>query len=228
MENVKSCPFDEAKVPRIGKSGFNSLGARLEALLVQRPARSRAARSGARRQYWRQVKLGEKYHTWDDAVERCKSEDNDKRSWERTERALARLSRLLGGSPLREITRDNILKIREIRRRQVGASTVNRELAVLRFVLNRCVADWNMLDAAPKVPLSELNALSRDGQLANKSTRCLDGPLIICGTWPSLRAPLDYVGPTSPDLSGIELIPRGQRRSSRRLRPRANEPSSFR
>lgn len=109
-----------------------------------------------RRRYWRQIKLGEKHHTWDDAVERCKVEDCDKRSWERTARALARLSRFLAGAPRREITRDNVLKIREIRRRQVGASTVNRELAVLRFVLNRCVTDWNMLDSVPKIPLFRL------------------------------------------------------------------------
>lgn len=109
-----------------------------------------------RRRYWRQIKLGEKHYTWDDAVTRCKGEDGDKRSWERTERALARLSRLLSGAPLREITRDNILRIRQIRRRQVAASTVNRELAVLRFVLNRCVTDWDMLESAPKVPLFRL------------------------------------------------------------------------
>jgi integrase len=106
-----------------------------------------------RRRYWRQVKLGEKHHTWDDAVARCKAEDSEKRSWERTERALNQLSRVLAGAPLAEITRDNILRMRELRRRQVSASTVNRELAVLRFVLNRCVTDWEMLDAAPKVPL---------------------------------------------------------------------------
>ena len=111
-----------------------------------------------RRRYWRQVKLGEKQYTWDDAVERCQAEDRDKRSWERTARALARLSRLLDGAPLKEITRDNVLRIREIRRRQVAASTVNRELAVLRFVLNRCVTDWGMLDSAPKVPLFRLGA----------------------------------------------------------------------
>jgi integrase len=112
-----------------------------------------------RRRYWRQVKLGEKQYTWDDAVERCQAEDRDKRSWERTARALERLSRLLGGAPLREITRDNVLRIREIRRRQVAASTVNRELAVLRFVLNRCVTDWDMLDSAPKVPLFRLERI---------------------------------------------------------------------
>src|SRR5215469_2977104 len=69
-----------------------------------------------RRRYWRQLKLGEKHYSWDDAVERCKAEDIDKRSWERTERALERLSRLLSGAPLKEITRDNVLRIREIRR----------------------------------------------------------------------------------------------------------------
>jgi integrase len=109
-----------------------------------------------RRRYWRQIKLGERHYTWDDAVERCRAEDSDKRSWERTERALARLSRLLSGSPLSEITRDNVLRLRELRRRQVSAASVNRELAVLRFVLNRCVHDWNMLDSAPKVPLFQL------------------------------------------------------------------------
>lgn len=109
-----------------------------------------------RRRYWRQIKLGEKHYTWDDAVGRCKAEDGDNRSWERTERALARLSRLLSGAPLREITRDNILRIREIRRRQVAASTVNRELAVLRSVLNRCATVWGMLESAPKVPLFRL------------------------------------------------------------------------
>lgn len=112
-----------------------------------------------RRRYWRQVKLGEKHYTWDDAVERCKTEDSETRSWERTARALERLSRLLAGAPLKEITRDNVLRIREIRRRQVAASTVNRELAVLRHVLNRCVTDWDMLDSAPKVPMFRLDRI---------------------------------------------------------------------
>ena len=109
-----------------------------------------------RRRYWRQVKLGEKHYTWEDAVERLRAEDSDKRSWERTERALSRLSRFLAGASLLEINRDNVLRIRELRRRQVSASTVNRELAVLRHLLNRCVTDWAMLDSAPKVPLFRL------------------------------------------------------------------------
>jgi excisionase family DNA binding protein len=35
LENVKPCPCVDVKVPRIGKSGFSSLDARLEALLEQ-------------------------------------------------------------------------------------------------------------------------------------------------------------------------------------------------
>ena len=56
-----------------------------------------------RRRYWRQVKLGEKHYAWEDAVDRLRAEDSDKRSWERTERVLSRLSRLLAGAPLVEI-----------------------------------------------------------------------------------------------------------------------------
>ncbi len=112
-----------------------------------------------RRRYWRQIKLGEKQYTWDDAVKRLKEEDGEKRSWERTQRALDKLNRLLSGAPLAEITRDNILKIRAVLARQahrgqaVKSSSVNRVLAELRIVLNRCATDWQMLDTAPKVPL---------------------------------------------------------------------------
>lgn len=111
-----------------------------------------------RRRYWRQIKLGEKHFTWTDAIAQLKAEDSGKRSWERTERAIAKLSRWLAGAPLSEITRENILRIRgalarqEHRRKLVKSSSVNRVLAVLRIVLNRCVTDWEMLDVAPKVP----------------------------------------------------------------------------
>lgn len=112
-----------------------------------------------RRDYWRQVKLGEKRFTWEQALERYQLEDCRKKSWERTARALARLSRFLAGAPLSEITRDSILKIRQVRARQVSSSSVNRELAVLRSLLNRCAHEWDMLDSAPKVPLFRAEAI---------------------------------------------------------------------
>jgi integrase len=127
-----------------------------------------------RRHLWRQIKLGEKHYTWDQAAERCRLEDSHQASWERTERSIGRLNRFLIGSPLAEITRENILKIRTALTRhtyldankrpvQLSHSTINRDLAVLRSILKRCAGDtkdgvnWEMLDACPKVPLFRLD-----------------------------------------------------------------------
>lgn len=121
-----------------------------------------------RRSLWRQIKLGEKHFSWDDAVKRCADEDSHHASWERTQRSIDRLDRFLKGSPLAEITRDNILKIRTALTRHTYAaaggiptplshSTINRDLAVLRSILKRCAGDdWKMLEACPTVPLFRL------------------------------------------------------------------------
>jgi integrase len=126
-----------------------------------------------RRSLWRQIKLGEKHFTWDQAAAKCKEEDSTQPSWERTERSIARLNRFLMGSPLAEITRENILKIRTALTRHtylnadrkpvpLSQATINRDLAVLRSILKRCSGDnkdgvnWKMLDKCPKVPLFKL------------------------------------------------------------------------
>ena len=123
-----------------------------------------------RRGLWRQIKLGEKHFTWDQAAARCKEEDSTQVSWERTERSIERLNRFLTGAPLKEITRENILKIRTALTRHtyfaaggipkpLSHATINRDLQVLRSILKRCAGDtrdgvnWEMLDACPKVPL---------------------------------------------------------------------------
>ena len=123
-----------------------------------------------RRSLWRQIKLGEKNFYWEDAVKRCIQEDSHQVSWERTERSIARLNRFLQGSPLKEITRENMLKIRTALTRHtyqaadgvtkpLSHATINRDLQVLRSILKRCAGDtrdgvsWEMLDFCPKVPL---------------------------------------------------------------------------
>lgn len=127
-----------------------------------------------RRALWRQIKLGEKHFSWEQAVERCTAEDSTQASWERTERSIERLNRFLTGAPLAEITRENILKIRTALTRHtylnaekkpvpLSMATINRDLAVLRSILKRCAGDtkdgvnWGMLDACPKVPLFRLD-----------------------------------------------------------------------
>lgn len=122
-----------------------------------------------RRHLWRQIKLGEKHFTWEDAVAQCKAEDSHQSSWERTERSIERLDRFLKGSPLKEITRENIVKIRTALTRHtylaagkiptaLSPATINRDLAVLRSILKRCAGDeWKMLDACPTVPLFRLD-----------------------------------------------------------------------
>ena len=54
---------------------------------------------------------------------------------------------------LDEITLDVIARIKEARLKDVGRSTTNRYLAVVRAILKRAVDEWDWLDKAPKVKL---------------------------------------------------------------------------
>jgi integrase len=118
---------------------------------------------------WRQIKLGEKRHTWDDAVEKCKLEDQGQRSWDRKWRSIQILNEYLAGELLSAISYDSLLKLRQLLLlrdskghnwktvRQWKPRTVNRVLAVLSAILNRCSsAEWKLLDQAPEVPMCEV------------------------------------------------------------------------
>lgn len=111
----------------------------------------------ARADIWRQIRLGERRHTWDEAVEKCRAEDSHQNSWERTERALNWFATHLKGRQLSEITYDNILKLRALRHGEGAAlSTINREFSVLRSILRRCVEPWKLIESVPKVPMYRL------------------------------------------------------------------------
>jgi len=125
-----------------------------------------------RSKLWREIRLGEKHHTWNNAIEKYRAEDSHLRSWERTERSITVLNEYLSGSLLTEIDYDALLKIRTLLTGRTGygwhnktgrrwkKSTVNRVMAVARLVLRRCVDPWKMLQACPRVPLYKLDKIT--------------------------------------------------------------------
>lgn len=119
---------------------------------------------------WRQIKLGEKRYTWDDAVARLRAEHEENphrwRAFERTERILQHLQ-MLSGNLLTEVAdTDNLVRVRKLLRgrvfqgKQIAMSTVNREMAELGKILNLAAEEWKMLDSAvPKMPLYRLEKI---------------------------------------------------------------------
>lgn len=152
VKRRKGSPYFQIKFKIAGRQVRRSSG-------VTDRAAAEELEEQLRRALWRQIKLGEKHHTWDEAVERCKLEDSGQVSWERTERCLESVHGLLTGAPLAEITRDNLLKIRAalLRRTRHGKpwkpSTVNRTLCAVRSILRRSAGEWKLLDTCPKVPM---------------------------------------------------------------------------
>lgn len=122
-----------------------------------------------RRDLWRQIKLGERRFTWDDAVEQFTKENSAQKSWERTQRCITILSEYLAEAQLVEIDYARLLELREFLdlrtyqgrhhkfARPWQRSTVNRVLAVAGSILSRAASsDWKMIDQAPAVPLHAL------------------------------------------------------------------------
>ena len=126
---------------------------------------------------WRQLQLGERRHTWVDAVEKCRLEDGRQKSWDRTERALAVIAEYIPAeTDLTEITYESLLKLRELLllRKSTGngwkntdrpwkPSTANRVLAVIGSILTRCATTaWGqMLLTSPDIPLFKLQRTER-------------------------------------------------------------------
>jgi integrase len=108
-----------------------------------------------RSRYWRQTHLGEEHHTWKEASERWVRERSGKRSIERDERIFAEY-RELDPIAVRDIDGKSLETIREAREQRVSSSTVNREFALLRSVLNRATKAWHWIDHPPAVPMSRL------------------------------------------------------------------------
>jgi integrase len=107
-----------------------------------------------RKKYWRQAQLGEQHHTWKEARERWLRERAGKRSLERDERIFNEYAELAPMS-LREMTGQMFRDVRDARA-GVSPSTLNREFALLRAVMNRAAKEWGWIDTVPSIPMATL------------------------------------------------------------------------
>lgn len=104
---------------------------------------------------WRQNRLGDKPEImWVEAVLRWLAESSHKRSLMTDKFHLRWLDPYLKNKKLKEIDREFIEKIANIKAATgVSNARVNRMLALIRSILNRAVDQWEWLDSAPKVKL---------------------------------------------------------------------------
>jgi integrase len=108
-----------------------------------------------REREWRRAHTGGR--TWAEACARWLREHQHKRSLNRDQAVIRwTLGTRLADAFLADIDRDLLTDIRA--QRTGGPATVNRDVAVIRAVLNACV-DWGWIPAAPKVPMA---AVPRD------------------------------------------------------------------
>lgn len=108
-----------------------------------------------RKRYWREVRLGEKYYTFRQAAERWLRERATKRSIKRDRQILAEY-RELADVGLRDFSRDMLSELRDAREQAVTAATVNREMALIRSILNLAASEWRWIEIVPKVPMRRL------------------------------------------------------------------------
>lgn len=108
-----------------------------------------------RDRYWRQAKLGEKVHTWREAVQRLKKDAQwSKNTRLSNEYALTFFERI-NSIPVAAINADVVRAAREFVERTQGPSSANRIMAVFRGVLRKCV-EWGWLAYAPPVPMATI------------------------------------------------------------------------
>jgi len=112
----------------------------------------------------RQVHLfGEqREHTFREAASKFLAENQHKRSLERDERALACLDTFIGGLPLQRVHHDTLAPfIRSRLDKGRSPGTVNRDLAVVRRILNLAARLWRDETDRPWIPVAPLIQMQR-------------------------------------------------------------------
>lgn len=103
---------------------------------------------------WRVQKLGEKpAYTWDEAAYKFLVETQHKASHKDDKNRLRWVQQFLRGKVLREIDRELIGSIGEIKAKEASPSTANRILALIRSILRKAMLDWEWLDKVPRIRL---------------------------------------------------------------------------
>lgn len=111
-----------------------------------------------RARIWREIRLGERHATWNEAVEKYRQETAHLRpsTRHRNEEILTWFAAPLDRLPLSAINQDVIDAAKKALLLGRSPSTANRYLAVLRNILNSSSSEWGMLRQAPKVALFKL------------------------------------------------------------------------
>lgn len=103
---------------------------------------------------WRVAKLGQKpTRTWDEAAYRWLQETHDKKSHIGDVYMIAWLQPYLSKKILPEVTRDVVMQIAEVKRKEASPSRANRFLALIRAILRRAEREWEWLEKAPTVKM---------------------------------------------------------------------------
>ena len=109
--------------------------------------------TAARSRAWRQAKLGERPpYPWSAAHKRWLAE-TQKRTKAKDEATLRWFDQHLRDADVQGITREVIDELRALKAEEASQSTADRYMALLRAILRKCVNEWGVLDAAPKVPM---------------------------------------------------------------------------
>lgn len=117
-------------------------------------AQARELHDKLKAESWRVDKLGEKpAYTWDDAVYKFLLETQHKATHQDDINRLRWVQQFLRGKILREIDRDLIGSIGEIKAKEASPSTANRTLAVIRSILRKAMLEWEWLDKVPRIRL---------------------------------------------------------------------------
>jgi integrase len=92
-------------------------------------------------------------HTWEEAVVMWLKEKSHKASLEKDRSVLRWVDPYLSGKRLREINRELLVRIADIKSEQSTPATANRDMAVIRAILRRACNEWEWIERVPKVPM---------------------------------------------------------------------------